>query len=187
MRRGELLALHWSDVHLETATLQVKRTVSYVHPNDTQRHTYIETDPKTPSSRRNISLPQFVIDALKQHRTRQLEQRLKVGKQWQEHDLIFCNSNGGYYNLSRLFIQFKRLLKEASLPDMRFHDLRHSAATILLSMGIHPKVVQELLGHSNVSITLNVYSHVLPGLQQEAMRHLDRKFKQLEIEKNQAF
>ena len=69
---------------------------------------------------------------------------------------------------------------------MRFHDLRHSAATILLSMGIHPKVVQEILGHSNVSITLNVYSHVLPGLQREAMSHLDKKFKQLEIDIDKA-
>jgi integrase len=177
MRRGELLALRWSDIHFETARLQVQRTVSYVHPDQVHKHAYVETDPKTASSRRSISLPQFVLDALKQHRKRQLERRLNLGEKWQEHDLVFCNTFGGHYGLSVLFKEFKQLLKLAGLPNMRFHDLRHSAATILLLMGVHPKIVQEILGHSNVSITLNVYSHVLPSLQREAMDQLDKRFK----------
>ncbi len=186
MRRGELLALRWSDIHFETARLQVQRTVSYVHPDQTQKHAYVETDPKTASSRRSVSLPQFVLDALKQHRKCQLERRLAVGEKWQEHDLVFCNTLGGHYGLSALFKEFKQLLKLAGLSDMRFHDLRHSAATILLTMGIHPKVVQEILGHSNVSITLNVYSHVLPSLQREAMDQLDRHFKPFSISLDEA-
>lgn len=186
MRRGELLALRWSDIHFEKARIQVQRTVSYVHPDQTQKHAYVETDPKTAASRRSISLPQFVLDALKQHRKRQLERRLNVGEKWQEHDLVFSNTFGGHYGLSALFKEFKQLLKSAGLSDMRFHDLRHSAATILLTMGIHPKVVQEILGHSNVSITLNVYSHVLPSLQREAMDQLDKQFKPFNPPMNEA-
>lgn len=84
----------------------------------------------------------------------------------------------GYIEPSNLHEWFKKLLKSAELPNIRFHDLRHSAATILLGMGVHPKVVQELLGHSNISTTMDIYSHVLPSMQQEAMGRMDDLFKQ---------
>jgi integrase len=106
---------------------------------------------------------------LKVHRTHQEAARLKAGSSWQENDLVFCNIHGGFVHPAHLYTEFQHLLVEAGLPRMRFHDLRHSAATILMAMGIHPKVVQELLGHSNIAMTLNIYSHVLPSLQKEAM------------------
>ncbi len=105
---------------------------------------------------------------------RQLEAKLKVGASWQEHDYVFRTSVGTHLHPERdILSQLKALLKKADLPNVRFHDLRHSAATLLLSEGVHPKVVQELLGHSTISMTMDVYSHVLPSMQQDAIRKLN--------------
>lgn len=175
MRRGELLALHWEDINIEEKRLLVKRTVSYL-PDSQGRHRFVETEPKSETSRRSITLPQFACDALRAHKKRQNEERLSAGQRWQNRDLVFCTLTGGYSGLHGLHSQFKKLLQDAGLPDMRIHDLRHSAATILLTMGVHPKVVQELLGHSSITITLTVYSHVLPSLQRSAMDELDGLF-----------
>jgi integrase len=159
MRRGELLALRWSDVDLERRVLLVCRTVDYI-----AHYGHIETEPKTESGLRQIALPAFMIDVLKQHRIEQLELRLKVGIAWEDRDLVFCDLHGGYLNSRYLLKMFDRLLKDAELPHMHFHDLRHSAASILLSMGVNPKVIQELLGHSETSITLGTYSHLFPTM-----------------------
>jgi integrase len=134
------------------------------------------TDPKTASGKRTITLPQFVLEALGQHHIRQLEAKLKAGSAWEEHDLVFCNIYGRFLNSASLQVLFSKLLKKAQLPHMRFHDLRHSAAMILLAMGVPIKVVQELLGHKDISTTLNVYGHVLASMQQEAMDKLDDLF-----------
>jgi integrase len=115
----------------------------------------------------------MVVDVLKQHRLRQLEERVKAGPAWKEQNLVFTNTVGGFMHPSHLYENFQVILQQAGLPHMRFHDLRHSAATILLTMGIHPKIVQELLGHSNISITLGTYSHVLPSMQKDAMEDMD--------------
>src|SRR5258707_7738245 len=88
-------------------------------------------------------------------------------------DYVFCNLHGTHLNPNHVVEEFKKLLNRAGLPNIRFHDLRHSAATLLLSLGVHPKVVQELLGHTQISMTMDVYSHVLPGMQQDAMSKLD--------------
>ncbi|GHO88054.1 tyrosine-type recombinase/integrase [Dictyobacter formicarum] len=171
MRKGELLALHWKDVDLEARRLKVRYTVMPL-----TSYGYVETEPKTDSSKRTIMLPAFVIDVLKQHRAALLEQRLQAGTQWEEKGLVFPNATGNYTNPSTLHKHFKKLLKDASLPDMRFHDLRHSAATLLLCMGIPAKVVQEILGHSDIKMTMNVYSHVLPAMHQEVVDKMDNLF-----------
>ena len=171
MRRGELLALRWHDISFEDPSLHVRRTMNRI-----VGHGYVESETKTSKGRRKIMLPLFVVEALKQHRTRQLEARLRAGTGWQEHDLVFCNIRGGYLDPGNLLRMFHALVKEACLPPLRFHDLRHSAATILLGMGVHPKVVQELLGHSQIGMTMDTYSHVLPSLQKEAMDKWDDLF-----------
>lgn len=168
LRRGELLGLKWADIDFTQGALQVKRSLDYV-----AHHGYVESEPKTKSGRRRIVLPKFVVEALKQHRIQQLEQRLKVGEAWQESDYVFTGLTGGPFNPRYLLILFDQLLENAGLPHMRFHDLRHSAATLLLSMGVNPKIVQEILGHSNISMTMDVYSHVLPSMQKEAMGKWD--------------
>jgi integrase len=121
-------------------------------------------------------VPAFVLDLL--HHQHGLQQDLKqqAGQAWQEHGLVFASNTGTYFHPNRSLQEFDRLLEAAALPHMRFHDLRHSAATLLLSMDVHPKVVQELLGHSDIRMTLDTYSHVLPTLQSDAMAQLHQAF-----------
>lgn len=176
MRRGELLGLKWQDINFQSETLQVRRMLTRVPTKvrKPQGATYVEAEPKTEKGRRNILLPQFVLEALKQHRVLQLEARRAAGVAWQEHDYVFCTSVGTHLHPTRdVLNQLKVLLAKAGLPDIRFHDLRHSSATMLLSMGVHPKIVQEILGHSQISMTMDTYSHVLPTMQKEAMSKLN--------------
>jgi integrase len=172
MRRGELLGLKWRDINLEKCSLQVARSMDRV-----AGHGVVESEPKTAQGRRGIALPPFAVEALKQHHLHQLEARLKAGPRWNENDLVFCNVYGNFLHPFRLYTMFHKVLADAGLPHMHFHDLRHSAATILLAMGINIKVVQEILGHSQVSMTLGIYSHVLPGMQEEAMGRMNDLFR----------
>lgn len=176
MRRGELLGLKWQDINFTEGTLQVRRVLSRVPTKMVEQigQRYIEAEPKTPKSRRSIALAAVGLDALKLHRERQLKMREKAAEAWEDHDYVFCTPTGKYLTPGHnALVQLKMLLEKAGLPDIRFHDLRHSAASMLLSMGTHPKVVQELLGHSQISMTMDIYSHVLPSMQREAMSKLD--------------
>jgi len=174
-RLGELLALHWDDLDLEQKTMRISRSITRAKG----RGSY-EGETKTESSRRTVLLADIAIDILKEHRTKQNEARLKrleAGKKWLDKGLVFCGTDGDYLlgeSIRRLFVD---LLRDAGLPHMRLHDMRHSAATILLVKGVHPKVVQELLGHSNISMTMDVYSHVLPSMQQAVTDKMNDAFK----------
>ena len=171
MRRGELLALTWSNIDFERHSLQVVHTVDYI-----PKYGYVQTEPKTKAGKRLIRLPAFLMDMLKAHRVQQEEQRSKVGTAWENRDLVFPDLKGGYFNPNYLLRVFKKILENAGVPHMHFHDLRHSAATILLCMGINIKVIQSLLGHSDISITLGLYSHLLPTMQQEVVDKWDEAF-----------
>ncbi len=171
MREGELLALRWQDINFEDRSLQVKRAVSYL-----KEYGYVESEPKTAKSRRMIKLPVFVVDILTRHQLQQEEQRREVGSAWIEKGLVFTNAQGYYYSSSTLRKVFRRFLISNGLPHMCFHDLRHSAATILLAMKVHPKVVQEILGHSQITMTLDVYSHALPSMQEDVTKQWDNEF-----------
>jgi integrase len=171
MRQGELLALRWQDIDLKLGELQVRRSVRY-----RGKRGFIEGKPKTEGSMRRLTLPGFVVEALKQHRASQLEERLQAGASWIERDLVFCRPNGDYIKSITLYRQFLRVVEEAGLPRIRFHDLRHTAATLLLSMGVEMKVIQDILGHSDMGTTANIYSHVLPAMRQEAMGKMDTLF-----------
>ena len=168
MRRGELIALRWSDIDLGKGILQVRHNLAYVRGMG-----YVQGEPKSKAGRRKIALPTVVIDALKEHQVKQLEARTRVGDRWQDRGLVFCRADGGYFNGDKVWYLFKRLLKAAGLPDVRFHDLRHSAATVLLAAGVPLKVVSELLGHSSIAITADIYAHVLPEMQQEVVKKMD--------------
>jgi integrase len=179
MRRGELLGLKWQDIDFDRRVLYVRRALTRL-PAKLAREKgvlYVEADLKTKSSKRSIALASFAIEALKQHRIRQEEMRAKAGKHWQDHNYVFCKPDGSHLNPGYdVLIQLKQLLKKAGLPDVRFHDLRHSVATFLLSMGVHPKIVQDILGHARINMTLDTYSHVSPTMQREAMDRLDELF-----------
>jgi integrase len=173
MRRGELLGLKWQDINMQTGTLQVRRILTRVPaPTEEKRHIYIEAEPKTQHSRRSVIIASFALEMLKQHLQQQIAIKARSAEVWQEHDYVFCTSLGTHLNPNHVVDELKKLLKKAELPNIRFHDLRHSAATMLLSIGVHPKVVQELLGHTQISMTMDIYSHVLPGMQRDAMSRL---------------
>jgi integrase len=167
LRRGELLAVRWSDVDFDRATLTVRRSVEQV------KGTVTFKAPKTAKGRRQIVLLAITVDALRKHRAEQAQERLSMGKGYADQDLVFADINGDVWIPSALTGAFRRLVRDADLGHVRFHVLRHSHATQLLIQGIHPKVVSERLGHSTISITLDTYSHVLPGIQEEAAEKLD--------------
>ncbi|MBV9615899.1 MAG: site-specific integrase [Ktedonobacteraceae bacterium] len=175
MRRGELMGIKWNDIDFEARTLTVRRTVLYYTVDSVAKYRIHE--PKTASGRRTIHLPEFAIEALKKHRIEQLEVRMQAGVSWVGLDLVFCNTIGSYWYPSGLLEAFHQLTEQAGLGYLRFHDLRHSAATILLTMGVPVKVVQEILGHSSADITYRVYAHATRGMHQEAMEGYNERFK----------
>jgi integrase len=130
-------------------------------------------EPKSARSRRTIALPTVAVKALKSHRVRQLEARLAAGEDWKDRGFVFTSSIGTPIEPRRITREFRTLLTGAGLPPIRLHDLRHSCATLLLAQGVSPRVVMETLGHSQVSLTLNTYSHVLPALQRDAAGKMD--------------
>ncbi len=180
MRRGELLGLRWTDIDFKKKLVRVRRTVDYI-----PRHGYVENEPKTAAGTRSITLADFVLEMLRQHQTTQVEAKLQVGSTWENRNLVFTDLTGGYFNPRYLERLFPKILVEAGLAPMRFHDLRHSAATLLLEMGVSMKVVQEILGHSSYMITADIYAHVLPTQQPEAMKHWDDEFQEQKSKEGQ--
>src|SRR6202035_3161279 len=126
----------------------------------------------------SISLPSYLVVVLRGHRKKLLERQLKLGTAWENRDLVFPDLHGGYFNPGYLIRLFTNVLREAGVPHMYFHDLRHSAATILLAMGVNIKAIQELLGHSDIAITLRVYGHLLPSMQAEVVKKWESVFGQ---------
>jgi len=172
MRLGELLGLRWQDVDLAAGMLQVRHTLLRI------RDGLQLTEPKTARSRRHIALAPSAVDALRHHRSRQATVRLRLGQVWEDHDLVFANEIGKPVEAGNLLRRsFWVLLEKAELPHIRFHDLRHTAATLLLQQSVHPKVVSELLGHSSIGLTLDTYSHVIPDMQQQAVAAMDSLLK----------
>ena len=164
MRQGEIFGLRWPDIDFAGGSLSVRRTLGEV------RGRFQLKEPKTPAARRRIDLPAHVVAELHDHRKRMLAEGQDV-----RDGLVFCDNDGGYLRKSNVLRRsFYKILKRAGLPRIRFHDLRHTAASLLLMLGENPKVVQERLGHARVEVTLNIYSHVLPTMQKEAAQKLDR-------------
>ncbi len=168
LREGELLGLRWSDLDWTTRRLQVQRQLQRLRGGG-----LVFSEPKSQAGKRAVVLSPIVVSRLRSHRVIQAYEKLFAGEQWQENDLVFPSSIGTPWDPRNLYKHFKILLKQAALPNIRFHDLRHTAATLMLQQGIHPKVVQERLGHADISLTLSTYSHVLPDIQEEAADKFD--------------
>jgi integrase len=165
MRRGELLALKWADVDLDLATVRVRRTLT----RGEDGRGYVVGAATKSGKGRHVRLTPSAVEALKRHRARQAKENLKVGGLYRDQDLVFAGEGGNPINPSNLRNRsFKPLLERAGLPRITFHDLRHTCASLLFQRNVHPKFVQELLGHASVAITLDTYSHMLPGMGSEA-------------------
>ena len=162
MRRGEVLGLRWSDVNLDVARVSVVRTLVVVG------HEVLVSEPKTAKGRRSVALDPATVAALRNHRRAQRKERLSFGEGWNDEQLVFTLEDGTRIHPTRFSAWFSQHARRAGLPVIRLHDLRHSYATAALSAGIPAKAVSERLGHANVSITLDTYSHVLPSLQEDA-------------------
>lgn len=163
-RGGELRALKWKDIDLEAGTVRIRRNVAQI-PGQGQ----IENLPKSKAGMRTLTIPDFALAELKKHRIEQNELRLQEGLKWQDLDLVFCREDGTHIRRHDLGAQLELALKYAQLPRITFHGLRHSAASILLALGVDPATVAKILGHAHAGTTLRVYGHSLPGRGEQAM------------------
>jgi integrase len=169
MRQGEILGLTWEDVGFETGTVTVRHQLQRIGG------VYQLVEPKSEESHRQLDLPSAVLNALRAHRVRQLEERLAAGVRWKGNDLnlVFETSVGTPLDGVKVTRRFQERLRRAGLPHLRFHDLRHGAASLLLAQGVHPRVVMQILGHSDIRLTLGTYSHVIPQLMQDAAAKME--------------
>ena len=170
LRQGELFGLRWEDVDLDEGVLRVRHAMQRI--DGTPRF----VPPKSERSRRTIALPAVAVGALESQRERQDEQRLAAGERWQEWGLVFTSSVGTPLEPSNVSGRLHRQLAAAGLPRQRFHDLRHCFATAMLTEGIGARSVMEMLGHSQISLTLNTYAHVMPETLRDAAATLDAAF-----------
>jgi len=168
MRRGELLGLRWQDVDLDAGMAHVQQTAQRIAGQG-----WVFRQPKTRLSRRAIALSPATVRLLRRHRREQLAGRLLAGSAYQDRDLVFASGLGTPLEPGTIARTWRRVLESADVGHIRWHDLRHAHATLMLSAGVHPKVVSERLGHASIAITLDTYSHVLPGLQVAAAAQLD--------------
>lgn len=164
LRQGELLALAWGQVDLEARSARIVRTLG-------RDGTFGE--PKSRSSRRVVPLSSLAVDALIRHKERQELERDFAGHRWREHGLVFTTTIGTPLDARNVGRYLRDTLERHELPHQRFHDLRHACASLLLGENVHPRVVMDLLGHSQISVTMNLYSHVMPAMQREAADRLD--------------
>ena len=167
LRRGEALGLKWEDVDFELSAVHVRRALQRADG------AFRFVDVKTKKSRRVVPLPLVALRALQKHQRRQAHERELAANLWTDLGLVFCRPNGAPLDPDLVTDKFQRKLKQHGLPHQRFHDLRHACASLLLAQGLDLKVIQEILGHSTITITANLYAHVLMGLKRQAASQMD--------------
>jgi integrase len=170
MRRGEILALRWTAITPDYSHAHVRASLQAT------RDGLIFERPKTARSRRAVALPSLAKQLLRQHREAQAQQADAIGWETRPDDLVVAQSDGSAINPDSLSSAWRRLVKKHKFPPIRFHDLRHAHATLMLLQGVHPKIVSERLGHASIGITLDTYSHVLPSMQAQAVEAFDLVF-----------
>jgi len=170
-RIGELCALHWEDIDVANRRIHIHRNCAWVKGLG-----LIEKQPKSESGSRKVILAQAVIDGIKEQRVYIAVLRLRSGSRWSNLDLVFPNRDGSYLDHGQVTKELRAILAEAGIDPRKFHDLRHSAATLLFAAGVNPKVVSEALGHSDISMTLGMYGDVTPDMQQGVADVMNRLF-----------
>src|ERR1017187_1285935 len=169
LRQGEALGLWWDDLDLDAGLLRVRRALQRQHGGG-----LVFAEPKTQRSKRTIPLPAQLADVLRQHRVRQEQERITAGSLWQDSPCVFTTPIGTPVDPRNDFREFKKLLDRGSLPSVRLHDLRHTAASLLLAQNVPARVVMEIFGHSQIALTMNTYSHVAPEVSREAADRMAR-------------
>jgi integrase len=170
---GKLLGLRWQDMDWKAEILHIRQTVARVKNHETGHTHLVFQEPKTEHSWRTIPLPEACLTALRQHRAHQAEEKLSLGPAYKDHGLVFCQADGSPIDPRTLNRYFSQALAQAGLPSIRLHDARHTFATWLLEQGVSPKVVQTMLGHSSIAVTLDIYSHVSLDLEKQAAAKLN--------------
>lgn len=166
-RRGEVLALRWKDVDLRSGVATIRQSLEQTKAGIRFK------SPKTKRSTRSIQLPAFAVSALKQHRSEQAAQRLKLGEAYRNLGLVMARPDGSAWNPGSFSAGFIDFAKRHGFEGLAFHQLRHTHATLLLGLNVHPKIVSERLGHSHIGLTMDTYSHVMPNMQREAAEMID--------------
>ncbi len=179
MRPGEMLGLQWPDIDLDGGRLTIFRSL---HRTKCRRDTdpggawYTLGQPKTPGSRRTLEIPAVTIAALREHHEQQRQQRLLAGSGWKEQRFVFTTRTGSPVDTSNVLHRFQKILKEAGLPKVRFYDLRHTHASLLIAEGIHPKNIAERLGHASIKLTMDLYGHLFEGSDRESAGRMQKLF-----------
>ena len=182
MRRGEVLALTWDNIDFKKKTILVKSSVSRINDPDTNTTDFVFSSPKTQAGRRSIPLMDSLIPILKAHKERQDIEKSQAGSAWNERNLVFCSTVGKVIEPRRIAVEMERLTKMAGLDHFTFHSLRHSFATRMLEANVSAKVVQDILGHTDVTLTLNTYSHVIGTTAHEQIAKINNLFANKEAE-----
>ncbi len=176
LRQGELLALTWNDIDFKNNTIKINKTIKYISDvtKEGRGTAKIEIQtPKSEASNRTIAIPELLTNKLKKFKVSQKALKLKMANLYEDNNLVFCNMFGRYLDSSNIRKRFKKVLSDNDMIDKKFHDLRHTYATRLFELGEDPKTVQSLLGHSNISITLDTYTHVLDSMKEKAASKLN--------------
>jgi integrase len=172
-REGELFALTWNDIDFNNKYIDINKSYKLIKNIDTGKYEGIVQTPKTENAIRTVPIPNHLINKLKKHKLDQIFLKVKIANLYDDKNLVFCNMHGNYLDSSNVLKKLKKILRKNNLKEITFHDLRHTYATRLFELGENPKTVQVLLGHSNISITLNTYTHVLDNMKVKAITRLD--------------
>ena len=180
LRLGEILALKWTDINFKNNYIDINKAIKSTYKIDSKGNRefqIIEQQPKTKNSVRTVPLNENLIELLQQHRKKQMIDRDSNIEIYFDNNLVFSTPVGNYLNESNVRKTFKKILKKCNLKELRFHDLRHTFATRLFENGVPPKTVQTILGHSDISTTLNIYTHVMKDTKDKAIDKLNFLFK----------
>lgn len=179
MRQGEMLGLQWPDINLDIGKVTVSRSLHRTkrRPDPEDPTPWFQfRNPKTPSSRRSLDIPPVTVDALRAHVMKQRQQRLLAGSSWQDLKLIFTSRTGTPVDTTNVLHQFHKILEQAGIPRMRFYDLRHTHASLLIAEGVHPKKISERLGHASIRLTMDLYGHLFDGSDKESADRMQKLF-----------
>lgn len=178
MRRGEIAGLEWDHINLEKGKINIQQTLAY-----TKEQGYIFKEPKTRNSIRTVTLSQSVVEQLKRYKNMKIRQKLRVGDSWEggSRFLLFSSDLGRQMDPKSITRWWKKRLKKYELPEITFHELRHTSATLLINQGVHMKTISARLGHSKIGTTMDLYGHALESADEKAAEHFDNLFKNKEI------